>query len=102
VGEVIATPERDLQEWNDLVERMAKVARNRNAFAHRMMERGDLPAHYGQGIPHTALTDDELDEQAREAFTASELCRQLAERLRLSPLNAGVRFGRSEPSWPPS
>lgn len=101
-GEIIATPERDLQEWSDLEERMSAVARNRNAFAHRMMERGALPAHYGQSIPYIALADGELEEQAREAFAASELCRQVAERLRLSPLNPGIRFGRKEPSWPPS
>lgn len=102
VGEVISAPERGLQAWSDLEERVAKVARNRNGFAHRMMERGDLPHHYGQGIPYVTLSDDELDDQAREAFTATELCRQLLERLQLAPLNLGIHFGRREPDWPPN
>src|SRR2546423_3449273 len=96
----VSAPERGLQAWSDLENRMAKVARNRNAFAHRMMERGDLPPHYGQGIPYVALSDDELDDQAREAFTATELCRQLVERLQLAPLNPGIHFGRREPESP--
>ncbi len=101
VGEVVSTPERGLQAWSDLEDRMAKVAQNRNAFAHRIMERGDLPPHYRQGIPYVALSDDELDDQAREAFAATELCRQLVERLQLAPLNPGMHFGRREPDWPP-
>ncbi len=61
----------------------------------------DLPPHYRQGIPYVALSDDELDDQAREAFAATELCRQLVERLQLAPLNPGMHFGRREPDWPP-
>jgi hypothetical protein len=101
VGRVIAAPGRDLLEWSDLEERMAKVARNRNAFAHRLMERSPQPSHYGQGLPDVVLSDAELEDQVREAFTASELCRQLVERLLLTPLNPGHHFGRTEPSWPP-
>jgi hypothetical protein len=54
VGEVVSAPERGLQAWSDLEHRMAKVARNRNAFAHRMMERGDLPV----GLEYSAAPVD--------------------------------------------
>ena len=96
---VVDKPDLVLSEWDDLPDLMTKVANNRNAFAHRMLERGDVPTHYGQGIPYEKLSDDELHEQEREAFVASEVCRQLLERLTLAPLNPGVHFGRSEPDW---
>ena len=96
---VVDKPDLDLSEWDDLPDLMTKVANNRNAFAHRMFERGDMPTHYGQGIPYEKLSDDELHEQEREAFVASEVCRQLLERLTLAPLNPGVHFGRSNPDW---
>lgn len=99
VRSVVENRDLDLSEWNDLPDLMRKVADNRNAFAHRMFERGDMPTHYGQGIPYEKLSDNELREQEREAFVSSEVCRQLLERLTLAPLNPGVHFGRSEPDW---
>jgi hypothetical protein len=96
VRAVIQRPELNLGEWQDLPEMMTKVARHRNLFAHRMMERGALPPHYGQGIPYRRLPDDELREQEQEAFVASEVCRQLCERLSHGPLNPDVHFGRSD------
>ena len=79
VGEVIATPDRQLQAWSDLEACMTKVRLNRNAFAHRMMERSPVSIHYGHGLLYVALSDEELEEQAREAFVATELCRQIVE-----------------------
>lgn len=99
VRAVVQRPELELTEWHDLPDMMEKVARNRNAFAHRMFERGAMPTHYGQGIPYESLSDEELREQEREAFAASEVCRQLLERFTLEPLNPGVRFGRTDPDW---
>lgn len=96
---VIDGPGLNLSEWDDLPDLMKKVADNRNAFAHRMFERGDMPTHYGQGIPYEKLSDEELHEQEREAFVASEVCRQLLERLTLAPLDPGRHFGRSDPDW---
>ena len=99
VRSVVDNLDLDLSAWNDLPDLMKKVADNRNAFAHRMFERGDMPTHYGQGLPYERLSDDELHEQEREAFVASEVCRQLLERLTLAPLNPGKHFRRSDPDW---
>lgn len=96
---LIERPELNLHEWSDLPGMMQKVACHRNAFAHRMMERGDLPPHYEQGLPYKALSDAELHEQEREAFIASEACRQLVERVVVAPLNPGMYFGRADPDW---
>jgi hypothetical protein len=100
VGEIIARPDLDLREWDDLPDLMRKVTQHRNAFAHRLMERGALPPHYGQGIPYVRLTEEELGDQVREAFVASEVCRQLTERLTLASLYPGRRFRRRDPRWP--
>jgi hypothetical protein len=90
-----------LDEWGDLPDLMTKVARNRNDFAHRMFDRAVLPPHYRQGIQYEELTEEELREQEKEAFVATELCRQLASRILHGPLNPGVHFGRTDPGWPP-
>lgn len=87
--------------WSDLPDKMREVARNRNAFAHRMFERGALPMHYAQGLEYERLTDEELHEQERQAFMASELCRQLAGWFLYAPLNPGYSYCRTEPEWPP-
>lgn len=94
-----ASPRFDL--WSDLPGKLTAVARNRNAFAHRMFERGPIPVHYAQGIEYEKLSDEELHEQERQAFVASELCRQVAAWLQKAPLNPGSEPHRSEPTWPP-
>jgi hypothetical protein len=99
VRSVVNEPGLGLSEWSDLPDLMKRVADNRNAFAHRMFERGDMPTHYGQGIPYEKLSDGELHQQEREAFVASDVCRQLLERLTLAPLNPGLHFGRHDPNW---
>jgi hypothetical protein len=94
--------ERDgLHEWSDLPDMMTKVARHRNLFAHRMFERNPVPIHYAQGIAYEERSAVELQDQEWEAFEASEVCRQLAERLHLAPLNPGVHFDRTNPVRPP-
>jgi len=85
--------------WSDLPEKMREVARNRNAFAHRMMERGAIPMHYAQGLEYDRLTDNELNDQNRQAFIASELCRQLAGWFLYPPLNPDYQYRRVEPAW---
>lgn len=99
VRAVIERPELALNEWHDLPDMMLKVARNWNLFAHRMFERGAMPNHYGQSIPYESLSDEDLAAQEREAFMASEICRQLVARLTLTTLNPGRHFGRSDPDW---
>jgi hypothetical protein len=94
---LIERPELNLSEWHDLPQMMTRVARHRNLFAHRMLERSPSPSHYGQGLPYVTLSDDELHEQEWEAFEASEVCRQLLEALTLRRLNPGMHFGRTDP-----
>jgi hypothetical protein len=78
---------------------MREVARNRNAFAHRMLSRSVIPTHYAQGLNDDRLTDKELNDQNRQAFIASELCRQLAGWFLDPPLNPGYQYRRVEPAW---
>ncbi len=101
VRDIISKPDSGVSEWSGLPDMMKKVAGNRNQFAHRMMQRGAIPSHYAQGLSYEALSVADLREQEREAFSASELCRQLADHYILSPLNEGKRFGRTDPTWPP-
>ena len=101
VRSLIEHPEACLDEWHDLPDMMKKVAQNRNDFAHRMFDRGVLPRHYAPGIEYEELSVEELREQEREAFVATEVCRQLASRFLYGPLNPGMHFGRTEPKWPP-
>ncbi len=89
------------ETWADLPDMMRAVARHRNAFAHRMFERGALPVHYAQGLKYERLSDDELLEQERDAFVASELCRQLVGWFLYAPLNDDYQYRRTEPEWPP-
>lgn len=100
LADVIARPDLGLEEWRDLPVMMRKVSKHRNAFAHRMFERNDVPHHFTPTVEYVGLGDNELMAQVREAFEASEVCRQLAERLRLAPLNPGRHFGRSPVVWP--
>lgn len=99
--EQIDRPDLGLGEWHDLPEMLTRVARHRNLFAHRMFERNPIPAHYAQGIPYEELSPEEFRDQEWEAFEASEICRQLAERTHLAPLNPGMHFGRRNPVRPP-
>lgn len=92
---------RRREVWSDLPDKMRKVARNRNDFAHRMFERGALPVHYAQGLQYERLTDEELHEQEGEAFIASELCRQLAGWFLYAPLNDNYQYLRGDPVYPP-
>jgi hypothetical protein len=85
--------------WADLPEKMREVARNRNAFAHRLLSRSVIPTHYAQGLKDDRLTDKELNDQNRQAFIASELCRQLAGWFLDPPLNPGYQYRRVEPAW---
>jgi hypothetical protein len=100
IGELrahIGNPDLELQEWHDLPDVLTRVARHRNLFAHRMFERNLVPTHYAQGIEYVQLSDEELRDQEWEAFFASEVCRQLAERTGLGTLNPGMHFGRTDP-----
>lgn len=100
VGKLIDRPGSGLEEWHDLPEMMRKVAKNRNRFVHHTLSNsGHFPSHYGQGIPVEAVSNEQLREQEREAFMASEVCRQLLERFSLEPLNPGMHVGRRDPDW---
>lgn len=98
---IVERPDLGLEEWRDLPDLMGKVARNRNDFAHRMFDRSTYPRHYTSALDHEELTATELHKQEREAFVATELCRQLASRFLYGPLNPDVRFTRQDPKWPP-
>lgn len=87
-------PELELDEWEDLPDKLTKVSRNRNRFAHRMFERGAMPSHYGQGIPYVPLSDEELRAEIAEAVEITDLCRRLLMLHVEAPLNPSLRYSR--------
>lgn len=89
-------PDNGLQdEWQDVPGRLTAVARHRNLFAHRMMDRAHMPSHLTECWLYERLSNEDRRAQEVEAFDATEAMRGLYLCLSMPALNPGLRFTRT-------